>query len=66
MVLRALKKYGMILADNGSAWFITGVPDPGWDDNAFHAMHNILGSAFEAVDESSLMVSPTSLAAKQQ
>jgi len=64
VVLRALKKYGMILADNGSAWYITGAPDPRWDDDAFHAMHNILGSAFEAVDVSSLMISEDSAAAR--
>lgn len=64
VVLRALKKYGMILADNGSAWYITGVPDSRWDDDAFHAMHNILGSAFEAVDVSSLMISEDSAAAR--
>jgi hypothetical protein len=33
VILRALKKYGMILADNGSSWYISGVPDSRWDDD---------------------------------
>jgi len=56
VILRALKTYGMILADNGSAWFISGVPDERWDNDALHALHGIKGSDFEAVDVSSLMV----------
>ena len=49
IILTALKKYGMILADNGSAWFITGAPDPRWDDNDLNQMKNVPGNAFEAV-----------------
>lgn len=60
VILRALKKYGMILADNGSAWFISGVPDERWNNDHLHTLHQIPGSAFEAVDSSSLMVSPHS------
>jgi hypothetical protein len=55
-ILRALKSYGMILADNGSNWFISGVPDSGWDDTDLRALHNVLGSAFEVVDEWALMM----------
>ena len=33
VILRALKKHGMVLADNGSAWFMSGAPDPGWDND---------------------------------
>ena len=49
VVLRALKRYGMIVADNGSSWFITGAPDRRWDDDDLHELHRVPGSAFEAV-----------------
>jgi len=60
VILQAMKEYGMILADNGSSWFITGAPDGRWNNDDLHALHNIPGSAFEAVDVSSLMVDPDS------
>ncbi|MGD8790950.1 MAG: hypothetical protein PVF47_00240 [Anaerolineae bacterium] len=60
VILRALKKYGMILADNGSAWFVSGVPDERWDNGVLHELHQVQGGDFEAVDESSLMVDPDS------
>jgi chitodextrinase len=61
VILRALKKYGMILADNGSAWYISGAPDPRWDnDDLVGGLRRVRGSDFEAVDESSLMVAPDS------
>ena len=60
VILRALKTYGMILADNGAAWFISGVPDERWDNDVLHELHQISGSVFEAVDVSSLMVDPDS------
>jgi hypothetical protein len=60
VILHALKKYGMILADNGSAWYISGVPDERWDNDHLHELHQVHGSDFEAVDESSLMVDPDS------
>jgi hypothetical protein len=56
VILRALKKYGMFLADNGSSWYLSGAPDPRWDDNELHQLGQLHGSDFEAVDESSLMV----------
>lgn len=56
VILRALKKYGMILADNGSSWFISGAPHPSWDDDALHEIGQVKGSDFEAVDVSSLLV----------
>jgi len=57
VILRALKKYGMILADNGSSWFISGVPDPGWNDDALvNELRQVHGDDFEAVDVSSLML----------
>jgi len=51
----------MILADNGSSWYISGVPDPRWNnDKLVSELRQVTGSNFEAVDQSSLMVSPDS------
>jgi hypothetical protein len=60
VVLQALKTYGMFLADNGSAWYLSGVPDERWDNDVLHELHQVPGSAFEAVDSSSLVVDPDS------
>ena len=60
IILTALKTYGMFVADNGGAWFVTGAPDPGWDNNDLHLLTAIHGSDFEAVDESGLMVNSDS------
>ncbi len=60
VVLEALKKYGMILSDNGGNWFISGVPDSRWDDTALNTLKQVKGSDFEAVDESSLMIAADS------
>jgi hypothetical protein len=65
VILRALKKYGMMLADNGSAWYISGAPDSRWDNSDLHNLGGITGSAFEVVDVSSLMVDPNSGQARQ-
>jgi hypothetical protein len=54
VLLRALKRYGMILADNGSPWYVTGAPDPRWDDDALHTLHGVSGRDFEVVDTSGL------------
>ncbi len=58
VILTALKKYGMIVADNGSNWFITGASDSRWDDNDLNALKNVPGSAFTVVDTASLQGSP--------
>ena len=50
VVLTALKRYGMILADNGSPWYVTGAPNEGWDDDDLHGLGRIRGSDFEVVD----------------
>jgi hypothetical protein len=50
VILRALKKYGMILADNGSAYYVSGAPDPRWNDDDLHGLHGITGSMFEVVN----------------
>jgi hypothetical protein len=60
VILRALKKYGMFLADNGSSWFLSGAPDPRWDDDELHQLGRLTGADFEAVDESALMANPDS------
>jgi hypothetical protein len=54
IVLQALKTYGMILADNGSNWYISGAPDPHWSNDALHTLDRITGSDFEVVDTTSL------------
>jgi hypothetical protein len=50
IVLEALKRYGMIVADNGGNWHVTGTPDPRWSNDQLHTLHNVNGSAFEVVD----------------
>jgi len=50
VVCTALKRYGMLVADNGSDWFITGSHDPRWDDEALGDLKRIPGGAFEVVD----------------
>jgi hypothetical protein len=49
VVLRALKRYGLIVADNGSSWYITGAPDPRWNDEDLEQIKQVPGAAFEAV-----------------
>lgn len=65
VILRALKTYGMILADNGSAWFLSGEPNDAWDNDQLRDLRRVKGSDFEAVDQSSLMVDGDSGAARQ-
>lgn len=60
VILTALKHYGMIVADNGSNWYISGAPDNRWNNGDLQALGNIPGSGFEVVDESSLQVNPNS------
>lgn len=55
VILTALKRYGMIVADNGSNWFLTGAHDPRWDDEALNALKDVPGSAFEAVETGPLV-----------
>ncbi len=49
VILRALKKYGMILADNGSDWYISGAPDSRWNDSDLNTLKQVKGSDFEVV-----------------
>jgi hypothetical protein len=54
VVLAALKRYGMILADNGSPWYISGAPDPRWSNDDLHTLDRVTGADFEVVDTSQL------------
>lgn len=66
VILIAMQRYGLMLADNGSDWFISGAPDPRWNDEELvEAFNTIQGSDFEAVDVSSLMIDPDSGQAHQ-
>jgi hypothetical protein len=49
VVLGALKKYGMLLADNGSNWFVSGAPDPRWKDSDLATLKRVKGRDFECV-----------------
>jgi hypothetical protein len=53
VVARALKRYGMILADNGSPWYISGAPDGGWNNAALHLLDRLDGRDFEVVNTAS-------------
>jgi len=60
VILRAFQRYGIILADNGSNWFISGTSNDLWDDDILGEIKTIPGSSFEAVDVSSLLIDPDS------
>jgi hypothetical protein len=50
VVLEALRRYGMLVADNGSNWFVSGATDPRWDDDDLNQLKRVPASAFEVVD----------------
>jgi hypothetical protein len=54
IVLRALQRYGMIVADNGSDWYLSGAPNRGWNNDDLHRLGGVTGRNFEVVDTSSL------------
>jgi hypothetical protein len=54
IVLEAMKRYGMIVADNGSDWYVSGAPDPRWSNDQLHTLGRVTGSNFEVVDTASL------------
>jgi len=64
VILRAMKKYGLIVADNGSNWYFQGSAENGWNTTMLDQLKQVPARAFEAVDESSLMVSSSSGAVK--
>jgi hypothetical protein len=65
IILTAMKRYGLILADNGSAWYISGAPDARWNNDELRKLQVIAGSNFEAVDATPLMVDINSGQARQ-
>jgi hypothetical protein len=60
IVAEAMRTYGVIVADNGSAWYISGVPDPRWNNDALSALGSLHGNDFEAVDTTGLIANPNS------
>ncbi|RMF50915.1 MAG: hypothetical protein D6755_00460 [Anaerolineae bacterium] len=60
VILKAMQTYGIVLADNGSAWYISGAPDERWNNDVLRELSQVTGADFEAVDVSSLMVDPNS------
>ena len=64
IVLQAFKTYGIVLADNGSNWYVSGSPDERWDNDMLHLLDVLTGDDFEAVDTSVLMVNVDSGEAK--
>jgi hypothetical protein len=58
VILEAMKRYGLIVADNGSNWFFTGASDPRWDDDDLNQLKDVPGSAFEVVDTGEPVVTP--------
>ena len=54
IVATAMKRYGMILADNGSPWYVSGAPSPRWSNDQLHALGQLTGADFEVVDTSKL------------
>jgi hypothetical protein len=65
IILRALQKYGMMIADEGQAWFLSGAPDARWNDADLRQLSRVAGADFEAVDVSGLMIDPDSGRARQ-
>jgi hypothetical protein len=66
IVLRAMKRYGLILADNGSNWFFGGAEDAGWPDQVLDELKSIPAGAFVAVATGRMKVSPDSAAVKRR
>jgi hypothetical protein len=60
VILRAMQQHGIILADNGSPWHISGAPDERWDNGVLRQLARLHGSDFEVVDVSRLMAEPGS------
>jgi hypothetical protein len=54
VVARAMKRYGLIVADNGSDWYVSGAPSGGWDNDDLRTLGQLKGRDFEVVDARSL------------
>ena len=59
-LLQAMKTYGIVLADNGANWYISGAPDDRWDNDMLHLLDALTGNDFEAVDTSLMMADENS------
>ena len=66
VILRALQEYGMMLADNGGAWFLSGTPNELWRNSVLEELKRVKGSDFEAVDVSDEFVAHHSARARAQ
>ncbi|GIH10977.1 hypothetical protein Rhe02_90440 [Rhizocola hellebori] len=64
VIAEAMKRYGVIIADNGSPWYLSGAPDDRWSNDALRALKQLRGSDFEAVDTSAMMASADSAAVR--
>ncbi|MDG4800423.1 hypothetical protein [Micromonospora sp. WMMD980] len=64
IVAQAMRTHGLIVADHGSAWYLSGAPDPRWDNDALHALDRLRGSDFEVVDAAGLTADPRSAAVR--
>lgn len=62
IVAQALKTHGAVVVDIGPNWKLSGAPSASWNDADLSTIHSLLGTDFEVVDTSSLIVSPTSMA----
>jgi hypothetical protein len=60
IILRSMKKFGIVLADNGSNWFVTGAPDERWNNDMLHLLDVLNGNDFEAVNTTLMLVNPNS------
>ena len=58
VVLTALKRYGMLVADNGSSWYISGAPDSRWNNDDLHSLGRVKGSDFEVVQTGQRLAGP--------
>lgn len=56
VILEAMKRYGMFLADNGSGWYVSGAPDARWDDDRLGSLQAVPSSAFEVVRMQGMVV----------
>ena len=61
MILRAMKTYGIILADNGSPWYVSGAPDPRWSNDDLHSLGRVTGADLRCtMDSKELFAVPVS------
>jgi hypothetical protein len=65
VILRAMQRYGIVLADHGSEWYVGGSPDERWDNDMLHLLDDLTGNDFDAVDTSVLMLDADSARARQ-